>query len=372
MRVVILTPIPFWHPGTGELIELLKANGINVWAFDIFNARVIDDKGILHDYKPTYLKGLFGKVYLKLFRKSIISKQIRDNDIIDIHFVESAYGRYINTLKSKKTKLITTLFGSDLFRTNNSQKKLQTPLFEKADAVVLSENMIPYFEEHFPGYESKYVLNQYGSSRLDLIDKKTSKFNRNEIREKYGITKDKIVISCGYNAKKEQQHLKILDEINKFSEVDKKHLFLIFLLTYGIDESGGEYVNLIKKKFQESGMPNLCMENRLTDEEIAEVRIISDITINMQTTDALASSIKEAMVAGDIMLIGEWLPYEIYKNLGVFYLTTSFETLYEKLKYILNNFDELRDKSEANREKILNFASWKILINDWIKLYKEV
>lgn len=372
MRVVILTPIPFWHSGTGELVEQLKDKGINIWAFDIFNGRVIDNKGILHDYKPAFLKGFFGKLYLKLFRKTIISRQIRNNDILDIHFVEPAYGKYINALQGKKTKLVTSLFGSDLFRTNAAQKKLQSPLFEKAEAIVLSENMIPYFEEHFPGYANKYFLNQYGSMRLDLIDRLSSEKTKNEIRRKYGITEDEIVISCGYNAKKEQRHLRILDEINKLEEIDKKKLFLILSLTYGIDESGENYVNSIKKKLQELKIPNLCLENRLTDAEIAEIRIISDITVNMQTTDALASSIKEAMAAGDIMLVGDWLPYDIYKELKVFYLTASFENLSENLKYILNNLEELGKKSEVNKRIILNFASWNRLIENWIKLYKEI
>ncbi len=367
-----MTPIPFWHPGTGELIEQLKAKGVNVWAFDIFNGRIIDDEGTRHDFKPDYLKGFSGKIYLRLFRKRLIKKHIKDGDIIDIHFVEPAYAKYLDTLNSKKIKLIATLFGSDLFRTSESKKKLQAPIFKEADAVVLSENMIPYFEEHFSGYSDKFYLNQYGSLRLDLIDEKILTSDREKFREKYGIDEDKIVISCGYNAKREQRHLKILDEIDKFAEVDKQRLFLVLSLTYGVDESGVDYINLIKEKLENVGIKNLCIENRLTDEEIAEIRIISDITVNMQTTDALASSIKEAMVAGDIMLVSEWLPYEIYKNLEVFYLTTSFENLYEDLRYILDNFSELRERSKANREKILNFASWKVLINDWIKFYKEI
>lgn len=370
MNIVILTPIPFWHPGTQELVDGLKTLGINARALDIFHGRIIDEKGVMHELKPSFLTGFFGKIYLRLFRNKLIAAQIKTGDIVDIHFLEPAYGRYIEAIKKKKIKLITTLFGSDLFRTSQTQKQAQTAVFEKSDAIVLSENMVPYFEEHFPGYADKFRFNQYGSLRIDLIDKMLIPEDRKKYREKYGIAADKIVISCGYNAKKEQQHLKLLDEIGKLEEWDKQGLFLVVSMTYGREEA--DYIEQVKKKLEKLNISHLCLEDRLTDREIAEIRIISDITINLQTTDALASSIKEAMVAGDVMIIGDWLPYDIYKKLGVFYSATSIEKLCRNLKSILDNMDEYREKSKINRKIILEFASWNVLIKNWVELYKEV
>ena len=370
MNIVILTPIPFWHPGTQELVDGLKNFGINVRALDIFHGRTIDGDGVLHEHKPAFLKGVGGKVYLRLFRKKLIAEHINDGDIVDIHFLEPAYGRYIEALTQKNVKLITTLFGSDLFRTDQSQKQMQSHVFEKSNAIVLSENMMPYFNEHFPGFENKFRLNQYGSARLETIDELISPANKQKFREKYKIPTDKIVVSCGYNAKKEQQHLRMLDEIVKLDEFDRQRLFLVLSMTYGREYA--DYIELVKKKIETIDIPHLCLEDRLDDTEIAEIRIISDITINTQTTDALASSIKEAMVAEDIMLIGEWLPYEIYKKQGVFYLTANFDNLSETLKNILDNIGEYREKSKVNRKIILNFASWKVLIKNWIKVYQEV
>ena len=370
MNIVILTPIPFWHPGTQELIDGLKTSGISVRALDIFHGRTIDENGTLREHKPAFLRGFFGKAYLRLFRNKLITDEIKDGDVVDIHFLEPAYGRYVRQITKKKIKLITTLFGSDLFRTNQEQKQAQAPVFEKSDAIVLSENMVSYFEEHFPGCEKKYRFNQYGSARIDLVNELNSPENKRAFREKYGIADDKIVISCGYNAKKEQQHLKLLDEISKLGKGEKEKLFLLLSLTYGREDA--DYVERVKKKTEELNIPHLFFEERLNDREIAEIRIISDITINTQTTDALASSIKEAMAAGDVMLVGDWLPYEIYKDLGVFYLTASLESLSEKLEDIIRNFDEYREKSKANAGIILNFASWNVLLKDWIKLYREI
>lgn len=370
MSIVILTPIPFWHPGTRELVDGLKASGFEVRALDIFHGRTIDAQGTLREHKPAFLRGFFGKVYLRLFRNRLIDAEIKDGDIVDIHFLEPAYGRYIGKIAEKKIKLITTLFGSDLFRTNQEQKAMQAPVFENSDAIVLSENMVSYFEEHFPGYEEKYRFNQYGSARIDLVAELNSPENKRKFRKKYKIADDKIVISCGYNAKKEQQHLKLLDEVGKLETGEKEKLFLLLSLTYGREDA--DYVGQVKERVGKLNIPHLFFEERLNDTEIAEIRIVSDITINTQTTDALASTIKEAMVAGDVMLVGDWLPYGIYKNLGVFYLTSPLGTLSEKLADILRNIDEYREKSEANAPVIQNFASWRVLLKDWIKLYREI
>ena len=36
-KILILTPIPIWHPGTKELVELLNKNNFNVELLDVFN-----------------------------------------------------------------------------------------------------------------------------------------------------------------------------------------------------------------------------------------------------------------------------------------------------------------------------------------------
>lgn len=302
MSIVILTTIPFWHPGTQELVDGLKSAGWRVRALDIFHGRAIDEQGALHEHKPAFLQGFLGKLYLRLVRNKLIAREIRDGDIVDIHFLEPAYGRYVAALKRKNIKLIVSLFGSDLFRTNAEQKRAQSPVFAASEAIVLSENMIPYFKEHFPGFENKFRFNQYGSARIDLVAELDSPENKRKFRAKYNIPEDKTVVSCGYNAKKEQQHLKLLGEIGKLETSEKEKLFLLLSLTYGREDAA--YVEEVKKKTASLNIPHLFFEERLNDREIAEIRIISDVTVNTQTTDALASTIKEAMVAGDVMQVG--------------------------------------------------------------------
>lgn len=360
MRVLILTAIPFWHPGTQELIDRLRLNSIEVEALDIFHGKKLNSENEIVDLVK--FQGIIRRVYLKLFRKSFTKKHTKNADVIDIHFVEAEYSKYILDLPQK---IACSLFGSDLYRTNEQQKKQQQAIFERADAIVLSENMTPYFEEHFPKIEKKYFFNQYGSERLDFINDAKGIDSNNS----FSFPADKRIVTCGYNGKKEQQHLKIIEELNTLPDLEKQKIHVVFPLTYGLEPS---YLVEIENSITKSKLSYCLIQDRLSDKELVELRLLSDISINTQTTDALASSVKESFVANDIMLIGNWLPYSIYKEMGVFYEEISFETLAPTLLSILTNFDDLRVKCTPNAQIIMEFASWDVLIKDWINFYENL
>lgn len=366
MRIVILTAIPFWHPGTSELIHHLRNRGVNVTALDIFHGKGFNEQGEIVNLLPFKLTGFAAKVYLKLFRKSFAKKHTQTADILDLHFVEATYADYIPELNRK---FICTLFGSDLFRTNTATKDKQRVLFEQCDGILLSKNMVPYFEEHFGNKSNKYQFNQYGSARIDGVYDGIRTLKKTEVQNLWDIPNNKTVVTIGYNGKPEQQHLKVLEQLESLSESEKAELFFLFPMTYGGDQ---EYWNQVKEKVTSLGVQHTILRDRLSDEEIVELRIISDISINTQTTDALASSVKEAMVSGDILLVGDWLPYEIYKELGVFYLTTDFNNLALNFQNTLKDVDKLRELSSKNADIIRNFASWNVLIDRWIDDYERL
>ncbi len=366
MRIIILTAIPFWHPGTLELIKRLRKKNISVTALDIFHGLEHNENGIIKSLLPFGMKGLVARAYLKFFRNKFVRKHTKVADILDIHFIEPHYSKYIPQLNKK---VICCLFGSDLFRTSTIQKEEQKSLFQACDRILLSKNMIPYFEEHFPKYPHKYIFNQYGSDRIDLIYEMKKSVNRKELKSLQGIPKDKIVVTCGYNAKQQQQHIRALKSLSQLDEATREKLYLLFPLTYG-DEDG--YIDRLKIAVNQSGFQYKFVTNRLTEEGLAEMRIVSDITLNTQTTDALASSIKEAMVAGDVLLVGDWLPYEIYKELGIYFQTVQFDTISDQLNNVIADLEGYREKCKKNEKIICNFASWDVLIDQWIMGYYQL
>ncbi len=371
MRINILTPIPFWHPGTEELIQGLREKGIELVSLDIWGFRYYDSNGKVFNLTPFFLKGIFVRIYRKLFRKLIIKKYIKRDDIVDIQWCGHYYSKYIDYIKQREVKIIATLFGSDLYRSSENEKKIQKKIFEVADIIVMGINMQEEFELFFKGFEHKYEFNQYGSKRLDLIEDLKTKNNKNIIRQKYGINKEKIVVTIGYNAKIEQQHLIFLKEIEQLDINMKNKLHLLFPLTYGKKDSS-IYYNQLKSKIKNIGIDYICLEERLSDEGISETKIISDITVNLQTTDALASSIKEAIVADDILLVGDWLPYGIYEDLGIFFERSNLKNFKEKFINIVENIESYKKRCINNSPKIIKFASWKHIIPLLINIYKKI
>ena len=68
-RINILTPIPFWHPGTLEFISELKKRNYSVVALDIWSFQFFNEKEEYKYLYPRFLKGFAFKIYRKLFRK---------------------------------------------------------------------------------------------------------------------------------------------------------------------------------------------------------------------------------------------------------------------------------------------------------------
>lgn len=368
MRVVIITSIPFWHPGTAELIHHLKEHSIEAIAFDYFNAQIYKNDGKLQVFMPYIKQPLLRKIILKLGRNYFFKKQLLPNDLFDIHFVDGSYIRFLDQLP-KQSKLIATLFGSDLFRTTNETKQKQKPIFERANLILMSDNMKPYFEAHFPGNTAKIYNNQYGSNRIDMVHDSLSENYKTTLKRKYNIAQDQIVITCGYNAKEEQQHKIMLDSLAQLNETTKAKIFLLFPLTYGKREP---YLTQLKEHIKSLNIAHLIFEEKLSEEDLVATKIISDITLNTQTTDALASSIKEAFVANNLLIVADWLPYDIYADLGVYYIKSTQSAFTENINDVVNNLPTYKLKTAENAQKIIQFASWKKLVPDWIKMYQNL
>ncbi len=375
-RINILTPIPFWHPGTLEFISELKKRNYSVVALDIWSFQFFNEKEEYKYLYPRFLKGLALKIYRKLLRKKIIKKYIKHNDIVDIQWCGHYYSPYMDRIKKQSSKIVTTLFGSDFYRSSEAERNIQKKIFETAKTITIGPNMKEDFLAIYPEFVDKIKFAHFGSARLDIISKLYNEKNRQIYRDKYKIEKDKIVVTVGYSANPLQQHFIFLDVLEKLPKEIKQKLFILLPMTYGNKKEYSE--KLITKlrgldiEFIAFQNPDNDKKHWLTNNEIAEIRIISDITVNTQTTDALSSSIKEAFATGNILLVGDWLPYEVYENMGLFFIRSSETKLLENFTYILNNYDKLKQKCINNVSPILDFATWKTVMPYFIDIYKQV
>ena len=203
-------------------------------------------------------------------------------------------------------------------------------------------------------------------SQLDVI-KKVNVSDIQRFKSKYNLTNESIYITIGYNASPAQQHLLLIDKLIILSDVLKDKIHLFVPLTYIGDKN---YINKIIEKLNESGIKYTAFTNFLDENELATLRKISNITLNIQKTDAFSGSISESIMADNIVLVGDWLPYTIYEEWAIKIFKSNLDEYESKIIDILENFDFYFQQIQGNSEKVYNQLSWSAILPQWEKLLK--
>ncbi len=301
-------------------------------------------------------------IYLKIFTVCIYGKY----NILHMHYVQNIY----NYIKPKKIadKSIITVWGSDFLRRNEKKLNKLKKLFQNVDIVSCGNKDVLDKVGLFYKLDTKKLIHTpFGFEALDYIEKYKS-YKKEYLKKSFNFPENAICIALGYNADSGQQHEKILDSISKNkSLIDlKDQLFFIVPMTYGERQKG--YINNIENKLKKFPFKSVVFKEFMNTDTIAQFRLSCDILIQVQVTDLLAGSMQEHLCAGNIVITGSWLPYQILKSHDIKYKEVDkIEECGDMLKYILENSDDI--KANNNFIKILKLSSWKYTIYKWIKLY---
>jgi hypothetical protein len=225
------------------------------------------------------------------------------------------------------------------------------------------------FLVEYPEFEDKIRIAVFGNKNYDIIDELSGAGTNAQYREELQVPRDKIIITIASNGNKGHQHLKILESIGSLSPDLKNQLFLIIPMTYGLEKS---YLPQVRQKANTIGVPYLILTSFLTLSEVCKYRIVGDITITIQISDALSAAIQEHIYTGEILIAGDWLPYKVLSDNDIFFMTTSMESLTDRIIDSVKNHQSLRDRCKGNREKLAEFSSWEHVINDWYEIYSEI
>ena len=321
--------------------------------------------------KNRFLKVLYQHI---LFRKYI--KRLDFYDVVHIHYVENIIVRDIRFFsKYIRGKLIVSIWGSDFLRASEDRKKNMTVLFNRADHITIaSDKVIEEFKACYQksSFLSKIVLCRFGLEPLEsLISILRSGANARISKSKIGLCADKIVITIGYNASRLQHHIDIIENIERSPLLSPFHDKVEFLLpvTYPKD---AEYIGIIKKTVVNSKFHYNVIEQFLSDEDIAHLRVASDIFIQLQPTDMLSGSMLEHLSAQNIVITGSWLPYDCLDQWGVFYRKIDcLELISNELHDVLNKFVPYKKLTCKNSDIIIDKFRWNNVIHDWLDLYMK-
>jgi len=327
-------------------------------------AKYYDENGI-KVYKEKISKGRVAAVFSGLLnRKAFIEKY----DVICFHFITVQSLMMVPVARRYGKKVIFTYWGSDLFR-DPVRKSLVRMLLKPVNRIVVtSQNLKDEFQRLYGDYYDRRIrVIDFGSNIIHTISQMSGK--EKLVREKYGIQKDTVVVSVGYNANPAQKHDEVLKRIKMLSDYLRKRIHLILRITYGESEEG--YIDSIKKLLEDTECQYTVFDSYLSDEEIAEITMMTDIFIHAQISDAQSASVCEHLYAGCLVLNPSWLRYSRLEN-RAFYI--SYDNYDEMAELLSENIETKRNskygKELRNNEKIIyKICSWDTYVPKWRKIF---
>ena len=309
------------------------------------------------------LKGMLYSFY------KLQSKVRGDYDFVHVHYLYYEVLRNAWRYKTSTNKIIASWWGSDLFRKDDVELEKCWKYIKNFDLVTTDSIDLEkgYFErivrnrEHSSTYKRLYL----GSEVADSIDLQRNNVER-IIQEKI-IGDDKVIIAIGYNAHKAQQHLQVIEALGKLDVEKKNRIIILLQMTYAVVDEA--YPDLVAKRAEELGFSVIRFDKFLSNEEVANIRICTDIFINAQTTDAFCSTIKEYMYARTYLVNAKWLEYEELKEWGL--KTRVFESFAEIpgiVEDVLCSNDEYL--LDTNQRIIGEKFCWDGCAEKWNKVYE--
>ena len=182
-----------------------------------------------------------------------------------------------------------------------------------------------------------------------------------------GFPVDSLIVTAGYNARPEQQHLMMLRAIAALAPKLKQMLHIVLPMTYG---AGAEAIAEVREVLTSIGCSSTVLTKFMDEEDQARLAVATDVFINAQTTDALSASLQEFIYGGAEVLNGAWLDYSELLEAGVVMHTFSdLEDLTVLLGSVVEGFVRDRGMDGANRVAMRN-RSWAGVARIWGALYQ--
>lgn len=379
MKVVIITLIKGSFPFIEELSSQLTEKGVEVEVFDMFDMctlKIVDGK----KHTNYHLKSLllrkvcniryFGTLLRYCFYKFYFVLKPLKSDHISIHYVLPFYSFFIRSFKTNAKSVSTCIWGSDFYRISDEKRNKMKPLFDKCDSIIIcNSKMTEEFSSFYKNiYDSKIVNSGFGIGKLDLIEKLATTFAKGHLKKNISLPEGKLMVTIGYNGIEAQQHLLVLEAFKNLPKELKNKIFIIIPFGYGGDLI---YKNSIKNKLDILRIDYVIFDNFLSDEDVAKIRICTDFVINAQTTDAASASLQEHLYSKNVLLAGEWLPYDYFLNNGIKLWSFNENDLEKNILEILNSFEDYSSQVETNRGKIYELSSWNARIGQWINVFEN-
>lgn len=311
----------------------------------------------------------YEKRKLREFRRIIRAGHF---DLVNFHFVPRNAYDYVIICHEYDTKVMLTPLGSDVLRVSHFYVPNLIKAFAECDYV--SANTLTGFtqklKDRYHINEEKIVNLGYGSETItSMIDMK-GKYSRQQLADMLHIPFSMFYIACGYTASIAQHHDLIIDAIYKNKDLLPQDYCILIPLTYGPDKE--KLIKELPEKCDKYGLKYQLFTDYLDNNQVAALRLITNLFIHIQPTDCYNSSLQEFLLAGTECINGKWLDYPSLERCGnPYYISDTLEDLPGTLSEVLQNKAKKVPLNELIIEEITNNA-WDSKITGWISFYKAI
>lgn len=305
-----------------------------------------------------YLKN---KCYSSLLKKydAVMLAGVYNNDKLEL----AKYAKLHNK------KIIISLWGGDFYFINDYVNDWRNQLFELSDLIICgSLTMKRDFDKAYHCYAEKAKPQPYGLSQFEMLKELKDGAKKSNISFLDERFLGKSVITIGYSGRPWQQHFYALDAIERLPQAVKDNLFLLLPMTYDCE---WHYKSYIQYRLDEIGVPYQILSDRLSLEQNLSMRMSSDILIVVQKADAMSASVQEHLMAGSVLIAGEWLPYNELNENGVYFKKTNLSDLFENIRDVISNLSAEKEKCRKNTEIMYSLRSWESVGPKFVKLIQD-
>lgn len=362
-----------------SILPKLENYGLNIGIY------TFKEKGLL-SFKINKKKILFKSFYFYTFLKylpSIIKKPLGFIlTILNLYYLIKIYKPKVLHMflpEAYYIGSIATYFNSNIIKVMSRRSK----------NYFIKNSLIRFVEKHFhkrTNYiiaNSKSVLNDLQS---ELSDKKKieliyngiyisniNKFNIsqkvvNEIKLKYNVVDNEIVISMIANLIPYKNHFHFIEVLSELKKNSNKKIKVFF-----VGQDRGIKKDLIKKIKKYKLNKEIVFIHNLTNPD--KILMISDISVLCSKHEGFSNSILEAMSFGLPILasnVGGNSESVINNHNGKLYNINNNEQFYNKLKELLDN-KKIREKYGKNSLKLINEKfNIDYCVNEYISFYNKV
>lgn len=322
---------------------------------------------------PSYIFSLMQK-YAKA--RSIVRKTILplNHNLYHFHFCDPENLKYLQFFPKGK-KVICSFWGSDLMRINGVRNVFYvTNALRKATTITiqspeLAEMLYCKYGRDLQEKVSivQFTINTetYSCISTYLADNAAQK----AFKSQYNIPEGKYIIAISHNAFAENNHLRILNELATLPESYRNKIAVIMPLGYG---GNPDYIEKLKQVAVNSPLEVVCLTHYFGSKEVAFLRLITDIMIQMPVSDALSGAMTEVLYAQNHVLAGAWLPYGLLRRKGVAYEELeTFSEINNSVISFLDNENNYRMRNATNPECIRKAIFPEVTTTRWNAIFEK-